>query len=435
MKFKLEVNDFANVQNSNPVIIDLTKYKFGKLIGDQELGKTNLINAFLMGCGMLGAPDSKENKKFINDDTGKLDLNFEFTGIDKYNYSVRCTKSSFQLTYEGENIPEPLTQIKRLLGVVGVSPMGIKDKPLKDIVKWISSYSNINLEEFQKKLDKHKANIKASQESRRDANKSVKGLTEYLNNEDLYINWEDSEKKFKKAVDVKELSVKLDVAGKASDKIIRAEEKVKQLLFNKDSILSEIDKLTAELQQKHDLLSATENNIAAGVKYVEDNKGVKREYEAIKKEYDNAAEQSVLFNKWQDIKKKKIELDEFESLAQNADAKEKKILQDVKELQAEIIPDIKGLELVLEDTHENGEMKKEGLYYEGKSVTKLSESQWWGVVLSIWRKFKVKAVVIDNYQDLGSGAVEILQKLVKDGACVLVTEMNRTKKELEIIYE
>jgi thymidine kinase len=80
-------------------------------------------------------------------------------------------------------------------------------------------------------------------------------------------------------------------------------------------------------------------------------------------------------------------------------------------------------------------MKKEGLYWNGKNVAQLSESQWWSIVLSIWRKYKVKIVVIDNFQSLGSSAVELLEKLSKDGAYILCAEMNREQKSLQINYE
>lgn len=427
---KLEVNAFAGISPNSPVVIDFTQSKFVRMEGNEGRGKTSMINALLVATGQIS-----KDKDFVNIDTGKIDINFDFVGKDGYTYNLRATKSSFILSYEGVAQSEPISKLKELLGVVGVSPMDIKYKPLKEIVKWLATYSNTNPEEFQKKLDKHKANIKAAQETRRDANKSVKGLNEYLNNEDLYRNWEDSEKKFKKAVDVKELSAKLDVAGKESDKVIRAEEKLKNYKEQRVTLVEEIESIKNELSKKEHELVLKDEVIQAGIEYVEFNKGKKKEYDVIKKQYDNAAAESIAYNKWHEIKKKKTELDEFETISQNADAKEKKILQDVKELQAEILPDIRGVELVTQDTHEDGISKKEGLYWNGKNFAQLSESETWDLVLMIWRKYKVKVVVVDNYSNLGSMASEILQKLSKDGAYILAAQMDRTKKELEIIYE
>jgi hypothetical protein len=80
-------------------------------------------------------------------------------------------------------------------------------------------------------------------------------------------------------------------------------------------------------------------------------------------------------------------------------------------------------------------MKKEGLYLNGKNVTQLSESEWWALVIQIWRKYKVKIVVIDNMQSLGSKGIELLEKLNADGAYILAAQMNREQKSLQINYE
>jgi DNA repair exonuclease SbcCD ATPase subunit len=429
---KLEVSAFAGINPNSPIVIDFTQSKFVEVNGDMGVGKTSLLNALLVACGQL-SKDSND-KALVNKDSGKIDINFSFVGKDKYNYEVRCTKSSFSLTYEGEAVPEPITKMKELLGVVGVSPMDIKFKPLKEIVKWLAGYSNKSAEEFEGQLAKYKSGIKSARETRSAANKSVKGLTEYLDNEDLFINWEESEKRYSKEPDIKTLSAELDKAGKKSDTYIRAEEKLKRLKQDRPSIVSRIEELKKELAQKENELVEHDRSVAAGEKYIEENKSDKKQYDDVKKKYDSAAQDVVNYNKWQEVKRKKKEKDEFEDLSQKADAQEKKLLQSVKELQAEILPDIKGLELVTEDTHEDGVIKKEGLYVNGKNTAQLSESEFWAFVMQVWKKYKVKIVVIDNYQSLGSKAVSILEGLSKDGAYILVAQMNREQKTLQINY-
>lgn len=428
MKLKqLEVTSFGGINPAAPVVIDFSNSKWVNAEGDMGAGKTSLLNALLVACGQLGHT-GKEGKNFINNDTGKIDINFEFVGNDRCNYAVRCTKSSFSLTYDGEQVSEPITKMKELLGVVGVSPMEIKNKPLREIVKWLSTYSTKSAEEFEGQLVKYKAGIKTATETRASANKSVKALTEYLNNEELFINWEKSEKDYAKQVDIKELSVKLDEAGKKSDKYVQSEAALKQLGQRKTNIEEQIARLTQEAK-------TIDADIKRGEKFIEENKTAKKDYDTVKTEYDNVHTKLQSYNKWQEIKTKKKELDDFETISQQADAKEKEILQQVKELQAEILPDIKGVEIVTEDSHENGVIKKEGLYWNDRNVSQLSESEWWSLVLSIWRKYKVKVIVVDNMQSLGSGAVELLEKLVKDGCYILSAEMNRQTKTLEIDYK
>lgn len=427
MKLKrLEVNAFAGISPNSPVVIDFSESKFVKADGDNGVGKTSLLNALLVACGQL-SHTGKEGKNFINLDSDKIDINFEFIGKDRYNYWVRCTKSRFELTYDGEAVPEPITKMKELLGVVGVSPMEIKNAKVSDIVKWLSSYTNVSAEDFEKEMDKHKANIKLAQESRAAANRQMKALNEFLNSEEMFNKWEESEKTYTKKVDITALSAQLQKARNNSNQYLVAETKVDNYLKQKKELEDEIARLNTQLE-------GVQKNLDIGLDWMEKNKSFKTDYDAIKKQYDNAAADIASYNKWQEIKTKKAERDEFETVAQKADANEKNILKKVTELQTSVLPDIKGVELFAEDTHDNGTMKKAGLYWNGKNAAQLSESEWWTLVLEIWRKYRVKVIVIDNFSSLGSMAVDILKKLVKDGAYVLAAEMNREQKTLEISY-
>lgn len=432
---KLEVSSFGGINPASPVVIDFTRSKQVKVDGDNATGKSSLLTAMLVACGYT-SHTGKEGKNFINNDTDKIDINFEFVGNDRKTYEVRCTKSSFKLTYDGSVVAEPIAKMKELLGVAGVSPMEIKNKPLKEVVRWLSSYSNKTAEEFEGQLQKYKTLIKTARDTRAAANKSVKGITEYLDNEPMYADWEGSEKKYTKEINIEVLSKELKVAGEKSDKYIRAEERLKKLKQETPGIEDKIKSLEEELAREKEKLITNNDAIATGEAFLKDNKSFKTDYDEVRKRYDNAAQESINYNKWQEIKKKKSEKDEFENISIKADAKEKEILKSVKELQAEILPDIKGVELVTEDTHEDGGvMKKEGLYWDGRNIAQLSESEWWTLVLMIWRKYKVKIVVIDNYQSLGSMAVESLTKLANDGAYILAAEMSRDKKVLEVVYE
>lgn len=421
---KIEVNAFAGIHPESPVIVDFTQSKFVTVEGDQGTGKTSLLNAMLVACGQL----SKDNKDYVNLGSGKIDIDFSFVGKDNCNYEVKVTKSLFKLMYDGVSQPEPISKIKQLLGVPGTSPNEIKFKPLRDIIKWLSSYSNKTAEEFELQLLKYKNGIKLSKETRAAANKSLKALNEYLENEPLFINWEESEKKYAKPIDIKDLSTKLDIAGKNSDRFIQAESKLKQLNERKISIEDQINRLMTEAEE-------IAKNIHIGEKFIEENKEAKKQYDLIRKQYDNASQEVIGYNKWQEVKAKKKERDEFETVSQRADAKEKELIISVKEFQSELLPNIKGMRIIIEDTTENGVIWKEGLYRDGINVAQMSESEWVDTVIEIWRKNKVKIVVLDNIGTLGSRAVDRLIKLSKDGCTILSAEMNRKVQELQISYE
>jgi DNA repair ATPase RecN len=432
MKLKrFEATAFAGINPQSPVVLDFTQSKWITASGDNAVGKTSLINALLVACGML----SKDNKDFINQESNKIDIDFSFVGKDNCSYDVKVTKSLFKLMYEGVAQPEPISKMKELLGVVGTSPMEVKHKPLKDIIRWIAQYSNKSPEEFEKQLLKLKDGIKKSKENRAAANKIAKAMKEYLEAEQMYNDWEKSEKTFAEEPDLKALSAQLKTAGDKSDKYIRAEEKLKQLNQQRPGIVTQIDRIKKQLEEMESQLVEQDKAITSGAKYLEDNKADKKEYDAVKEKYDTAAEDLADYNKWQEIKKKKSDMDEAETLSQKADAKEKELLQEVKDLQAEILPNIKGMEIVTEDTTDNGVTKKEGLYRDNKNVNQLSETEWVETVVEIWRKYKVKVVVLDNIGSLGSKGIAVLEKLNNDGCYVLAAEMNRSQKELQISYE
>lgn len=428
---KLEVTAFAGINPQSPVVLDFTQSKWITASGDNGVNKTSLLTAMLVACGQI----SKDDKNFINQDSNKIDIDFSFVGKDNCSYEVKVTKSTFKLMYDGIAQPEPISKMKQLLGVVGTSPMEVKHKPLKEIIRWIAQYSNKSPEEFDKQLVKLKDGIKKSRESRAAANKIYKAMREYIDNEPMAQNWEKSEAVYETEPDIKILSAQLKTAGDKSDKYIRAEEKLKQHGAGRISIVNDIERLKRELEQKELQLVEQDKLITAAQKYLDDNKADKKEYDEVKKKYDNVALDLADYNKWQEIKLKKTDMDESETLSQQADAKEKELLQEVKELQAEILPNIKGMEIITEDTMDSGTLIKEGLYRDGHNVAQMAETEWFEVVAEIWRKYKVKVVVLDNIGVLGTKGVAVLEKLNKDGCHVLAAEMNRQQKELQISYE
>lgn len=424
---KLEVNSFAGINPKSPIVLDFTESRWITASGDFGTRKTSLLNALLVATGALSHTGEK-GKNFVNNDSDTIDINLHFVGKDKLNYVVRCTKSRYELKYDGKGIPEPLTKMKELLGVVGTTPMPIKNGRLSDIIRWLASYSNSSAEEFETRLAKLKDGIKKSKQSRAEANKIAKAMKEYLENEDMYNDWEGSEEKYSEEPNLKELSSKLQAARTKTEMYVRNEAKVNGIKERKKKIEEEIAALKTELEE-------VENNIKIGDEWLESNKNVQSEYNEVKEKYDDAAIDLSKHNQWKQIKEKKKTMDEAETLSQQADIKEKELLREVKDLQAEILPDVKGVELVTEDDYVEGQLVREGLYWEGKNAAQMSETEFWNFVIMVWRKYKVKVVVIDNFQNLGSRAVELLEKLHKEGAHILAAEMDRETKELQISYE
>lgn len=431
---QLQVNHGGKFSPESPLLVDFTQSKRVNEKGDNGTGKTTAMELLLVAIGQLSGKEIYD--KLVNAYTNKLEIELPFVGTDRLSYISKVTKSGLKLIYEGESLPSPLTKLKQLIGVAGVSPMEIKNRPVGEIIKWLASYSKKSPEEYEELMAKAKVKIRDARNNRAASNRVVKSLREYLQSEELYNKWEESEKKYAKSVDIKDLSKKLDEAGKKSDKYIRAEEKLKQLNADRPEIVSEIEALKIELAAKEKELVELDDSIEKGKKYIDENKADKKEYDVVKKQYDEAAGEVIKFNKWQEIQTKKKEMDSEETKAQKYDADEKEMLAKVAEAQAEILPTIKGLQLVLEDTHEDGgEVKKEGLYLGKINTAKMSETEWWDIVMQIWIKNKVKLVVIDNAQSLGSNAMARLDQLEKIGCYIFTAEMARETKVLEIEYQ
>ena len=414
---KLEVSSFGGINPQSPVVIDFSESNFVRVSGENGANKSSLLNALLVSLGHL----SKDNKDFINKNSGKIDIDFEFVGNDRKTYRVHVTKSQFILEYEGESLPEPMTKLKELCGIPGVNPIEIKSRPLKDIVKWLSEYTNRGAEEYDKEYNRLKMGIKTHRAARATANKEYKALAQVLGNNPMYVKWEESEAKYGKKQDIKALSAKLDEAGKNSDNFIAAETKLKQLKQRQADLLAE--------------LAEVEANIKKGERFVENNKDAKKTYDQVRAEYDNAAAQAVNYERWQTVKRQKIQMDGYETAAQEADFAEKELLEEVKQLQAEIIPDVKGVSLVLDDEYEDGKLiRSEGFYIGDVNAAQASTGVWIKTIIEVLKKNKTKILVLDNCEALGGDGIKLLENLAKNGCYILAAEVKRGSKKLEIEY-
>lgn len=437
MKLKqFKINSGGKFTPQAPIVIDFSKSKMVGLKGDQETGKTTVEELLLMTLGQLGGQDVIDALK--NRGNGTIDTEFQFEGKDRADYDIKLKNGRLTLKREGQPTPGgPQALIKSLLGVVGVSPLEIKNEPIEKIVKWLASYSTKSAEEFEKDMLKIKNGIKESKRVRAEANKSVKGLREYLFGEG-YVDekgdliekaWKKSETDFKEKPNVDKLSAELKAAGDKSDKFIQFETKLNAKKTRKEQIEIEMADLQKELDEVN-------KNITEGNAWIEKNKTAKKDYDDVKKKYDNAAKDVTAYNLWVDVKKKKKEMDNFQDVAIAADNKEKELIKRQQELQWEVIPDIKGVEILLEDTHEDeGEMRKAGFYYKGLNSRQLSASEWFGLVIQILKKNKIKIVVIDDISQFGSKFMDLLTSLSESGCYILYSEMSRGQEVLEIEYK
>lgn len=425
---------------SPSIVIDFTASNVVGARADEEYGKTTLIEMILLNTGMIGGEQIV--KDLINKQTGELKSKIEYE-VGKNSYEVTQNKGVLTVRKDGEKQSGGAqTLLRQTLGMVGISPMSIKDAPIEKIVKWLAGYSASGADEFEKKMLKLKADIKAAKASRAAANKSAKGLKEYLFGKGYITEggdlseerWKASEEKYKTKVDVKAVSAKLDKASEASDKYLRAEEKLKSHKTRRISEAQKIEDLKAQLKLAETALIQTDKDIATGEKYLTDNKADKTNYESVKKEFENISKDVIAYNDWQDIKKKKTEMDEYEDASIRADGIEKSALKKQQELQWEVIPDIAGTELLLDDEEDKyGNIREAGYYLNGMNSRQMSASQWFGEIIKILKKNRIGFLVIDDISQFGSTFIETLKQLSKT-CTILYTEMLRGQEELIFDY-
>lgn len=414
------------------VVVELKDEHVIAATGDEGCGKTTFVNILLATCGQLGGDQVISDLK--NLETGKLEAGLTFVGNDRAEYEVRLTASRLVVRRDGTVMNEPKALLKQMLGIVGTSPMSIKNGDVEDIVKWLAQYSSKGIEEFAAAMKKIKNALKDCRKVRADANSAAKARWNllqdggYMDKEKQLIEhtWTAAETKYAKQLDTTELSKRLTAAGKKSDALLQFKTRFEEKKKEQTRLEQEI----AALQEK---LNVVNGEISEGEKWLEKHKDDSKEYDEVKKEYDNAANFAKEYEAWQTVKKHKAEFDEYETIAQRADSKEKALLKEQQELQWEIIPDIKGMELLLEDEpQEDGTIRKAGFYLDGKNSRQLSESQWLAAVIKILKKNKVKIFIIDGVANLGSKFLETLDGLKKAGHYVVYTEMVRTQETLEI---
>ena len=120
---------------------------------------------------------------------------------------------------------------------------------------------------------------------------------------------------------------------------------------------------------------------------------------------------------------------QYEQIAVRANAAAIEAKKKKKQLQWEVIPDIRGAEIVIEGTPE----KPAGFYVDGFNSRQQSDTQYLTAVVKILRKLGVKIIVMDNLATYGTDFIELIAKLSKEGMYFLLSEMRRGS-ELTIEY-
>jgi hypothetical protein len=451
----VDVHSFGGINKENPIVLDLTQAnKEGKNIivaeADQAKGKSSwLAGLIYLASGWLQHKlDSYVNKK---DNTISLDQIVERNGTK---YKIKATKSRFTVErffeYPTElekqkkkedgqwvNQDNPKTLLKELIGIIGVSPMALKDMKPKDQMKWMRELAGFS-DEAEQEEEKLKGAFKTAYDSRTDANREYNRLKTTLAANELFNNWEASEKIYSEEKTIEDAKKKLDEAidhKTQLDNSVRwlktaKEEGIPKLHKDMEDLNDELKRLQEKITNKHNEIDALKKRTNEAADWCIEHERFIKEYNEAQQEYDNISQLIIKQNEWKRVVQEKKDMDEFETLVQKFDSQKDDLQKQIKELIKKYTPNVPGLEIFVP----NEEEKREGPYYNEMSLAQLSESEIYGLFFRMWKTQDVKFVYIENANTLGSEAVGILNQLAEDGVKIFATLMNKEQKTIRITF-
>lgn len=435
---KFVASSFLAINKENPIVIDFSEYhpkgqRITKSSGDQGQRKTSFLNSLLALCAYNFGFDEDN---FINAKDGTKSASLEVEREGKQ-YRIKLTKSKFIVEQLYKSVDgtkqkwveeeEPKTLARKVIGTIGTSPMYLKNKKGQEQVTELYKMLNVDETLRMKEVELKTALAKAV-ESRATANRQYDTLKKTLSEEPLYLNWEASERDYAEEKNTETAREKLNEISKNRSAIHANRNNVSVLESNIQRNKTEIEELEKRIQLLRDHVAYETEKVNKSKEFLEENKGVDGEYDAALKEVTTINQYVINRNRWQEIQRKKKEMDEFETFIQQYDIRKDQLRNDLKNLVTDILPPVEGLEVVTEDPIDG---RGQGVYYKGFTLAQLSESELWELYLQICLSQDIKCVFIENIQDLGTEAINTINYLAKRGVNIFATEMRR--KELNRI--
>jgi len=288
-------------------------------------------------------------------------------------------------------------------------------------------------EDASKKMQKLEADYDKKFADRRDINRDAKLLTGSLEVEPLYQNREASEKRFAKPISADKEKKNYDEKQKANADYERYKANLDILKVGLTDTQKTIERLKLELEAAQNEEKVTSGRIKQGDKWMADNKSIPADFEKANKEWLNLSTTLSDYNKWKDLLKKEAQLTEKQeeslTLTSDLDALNEKILK----LTKECVPKVDGLEIKvavgLDKTNQ-----EEGVFYNGKPISILSESEYVALWCLIYDAAGVNIIVLENLTSMGSDAVKTLNLLAKNGAQIFATRVLRSQKDVKVVF-
>lgn len=425
---KFEANAFKGIDSSSPVVIEFPKNKnVIKVKGNEGTGKTSTIEALMY---LMGAEFNVDMKSLRNLEEGiDTKLEFERNG-STYKIEANSTRVSLKELIKDKWVPEnsPKELIRSTFGVLGVSPLFLRELAGKKQIQWLKDTFGSD-EEASKKEQKVVAQIDEVFNGRREVNRSVKAVRGWLDSNDLYNDYQTSQERFKNTVKAETHKKRLSDLGLKKTEYDKNKQGLEMLKLQRTQKSGRITELRQQLEAAIKEEEELSTRIKKGEELMAQANGIEKEYDAANKEWLNISKTLAEQEQWKEVLAKEKEYNELLQGSTEADATIDKLRLELLKLTKAYLPKVDGLEVKIKTALTDEE---EGIYYHGKTLSMLSESELWGLFAEhIWPFHDVKFIFCENINSLGSNAVAILNKLAKDGAVIFATEMSREKKSRE----
>lgn len=436
---EFQANSFMGISSDQPCIIDFTSRKknqnITEFVADQAKGKSSRLLGLLYA---MGARFDIDKKQLINLADGKIQEGLKFTWKGtKYHVIVSTNRVEVKKFSEDAEKwtkidEEPMQFLRDVFGPVGLSPFQVRSmKPRKQIEYFQEMFGGDS--DAAKKIEKLEKDIDTVFEERKEINRDVKTLSAALEAEPLYQSYEKSQERFSKPVSAANEKKKYDDLYEkktAYEKYQNVVDITEGELKDKQNKIADLEQQLAKAREEEKTLS---ESLDKGKAWLNTNKNILAEFEQANKEWLNLSQKLVDYEKWKAILQKEKQLNEKqeESITKTGELDEKR--EKLLKLTKSCIPKVEGLEVKLVAGLDKTK-EEEGIFYQGKSISILSESEYISMWCLIFEAAGMNVIVLENLTSLGSDAVKTLNLLAKNGAQIFATKMLRGQKDVKVVF-
>ena len=445
---ELAIESFGGIEKSRDLVLVLPPDKhIIKATGDQGTGKSSFLAAVMSSVGF----PLPENMVNLVDKTAKVKVLIEKEGKAYTATASRKGNSSPSYTLsvrddEGTSKKDsPKEAMLKIVGNVALNPMDLKSMSGEKQIDWIRSLTAFGPE--QKELENEiLSKRKKYYDERTDVGRRMNECKVSIISTGYY-DYDKEQKDFKETpkylesvakcgdapVDAVAMKIRYEEAMTHNKRYQKAVDLVADLNKEKSAQEQAIQELENKLILAKGKLADITNRIEEGNKYLDENKTTPESFAKIEKEfmdYGEVQELRRLTKMADDNVAKYGELsDRYVGLTQNIDESDAIHAKMV----ADYTPDIEGLEVVIENAIDNP--RKEGLYFKGKPLAMLSESELWSLHVRLIDLNNTGIVVIENVSSLGTEAVKILNWFANEkGGYVFLSQMERGQDTLKVEF-